>query len=291
MTTLIQKLEAMPLKEFRIFQKELEKLGERKVSMHMRNIWKKYYMLAPTINLEYAANPEQVDKTVSGYLERCDFGNQSFLSEQVTLEDPSTDYSIEYGKIWFSSRDTLGGYTLRGSPEKYDIDLPTDFSGSFREPIKEIPVDKDLLYLALIHWVCYRKYIDSKPDDDRPFDSDEEEDRETIKNLVAKNKQLEEEKAALLVPKEKEELVTETRNVETQVLKELVSQEEEIKSIGKKYKAKTTDFAAELRQVVNDLKESKISPTEHDARVREIRERIMQSYEEFRSVSSKFMDN
>jgi len=154
MATLMQRLKAMSLKEFRIFQKEVDELAEQKVSEYLRSVWAKYYMLAPTIDQEYAAEPDRVNEAILKYLERCDFSSDTILSEKVSVEDPSYAYSVEYGKIWFCSHDTYHGYTIRGSPEKYVIDLPREYSFSLEteEKYKKIPVEESALYMALIHY-------------------------------------------------------------------------------------------------------------------------------------------
>jgi len=96
-------------------------------------------------------------------------------------------------------------------------------------------------------------------------------DREAIKVLTDRVKELETEKKDSTAGQPQEK-----------------AYDDEMKSLEAKYKARTEDFSAQLRQVVSELKESKISPSEHDARVRCIRDQIMASYEEYKGATAKY---
>ncbi len=92
---------------------------------------------------------------------------------------------MKYNRICFSSHDEFKSFTLYGTPDKYEAELPRDYTDYKTLKTVEIPLPEDFLPLVLANWYCYRAYIDTKPDDDAPLTPEELDDIEEDKKMFS----------------------------------------------------------------------------------------------------------
>lgn len=174
MQTLEARLEQMSLKEFRQFQHQLEQFAEGKVSRYFRKLFKGYIM-------QMGLPKTETEESITAYLEQCNFPDRTIFSRMLSLEDPLHDFTLRYDTVSVSPTDIFASFRMSGDPDNPKIELPRDWHaikmGSGEEP-KYYEFPPFAKSLALILWRCYRAYIDSKPDDDRDFSSEEEAEQE-----------------------------------------------------------------------------------------------------------------
>lgn len=268
MQTLEERLDAMSLKDFKQFQNQIEKYAKTKVSKYFRNLFKGYIRQLGIVKNES-------DDAFIGYLDRCNFSNDTKLSKLLDIEDPLHDFSVRYDEIRFSHVDHLGSYTLSGDPNNPKIDLPRDWNngtlGSGEGP-KYLELSDTMKFLALLHWNCYRAYIDSNPDDDRDLSSDEEAEQEEWDELreQLKNESLSNEKYDKM-------RADADRHAQDSVESWKIEQE----AIAAKIKNEHTNRMQDIR---NRLLESR---KEHAERLEKIREQTVKNQEEHAQFMEK----
>jgi len=197
MATVIDMLKKMSLKEFSIFQHALTKIRQDKVNKHFRDLFYKYITILVNKPEHYPGYKD--------YLECSDFGDETWFSKSLSFENNAHSFSMKKNEISFSTDDFLKSWKLKGTPDDYKVEFPHKFSWedpkddiSFKKPILdadepkkqetyeerqkrlEIPIPENMERYAVLFWRCYWMYLDSKPDDDRPLDEDEEEDQEEL---------------------------------------------------------------------------------------------------------------
>jgi len=203
MATVIDMLKKMSLKEFSIFQHALTNIRQDMVNKHFRDLFYKYITIL--------VNKSEDHPSYKHYLECSDFGDETWFSKALSFENNAHSFTMKKNEISFSTDSFLKSWKLIGTPDDYKVELPHEFSLedfnddiSFKKPILkmdetgkyivqepkkqetyeerqkrlEIPIPENMERYAVLFWRCYWMYLDSKPDDDRPLDEDEEEDQE-----------------------------------------------------------------------------------------------------------------
>lgn len=189
--SLLETLDALSIKDFRIFQREFNKLSANKLTRYFRAKFTGYS------NTIYPQDNEYVKQ----YLEQCTFLDGTILSKMLEIEDPTNDYSVYYDKIAIMPSDHLKVWTLTGTPDNYETICPNDYVRGYHtselESRAKLPLNKDLREAAVMLWRCYRLYIDSNPDDDRPLDEADAAEAKVMqdfnKNMQDFNKEINDE--------------------------------------------------------------------------------------------------